>query len=90
MPIKAKFREKMRRLKTNRFVIRFWFSYDVPSCGGRMAAFGDLVNKLSPDRTPEDVELLASSFFEEHDSIAAMEVLSAATHNGIVAYYEWP
>jgi hypothetical protein len=90
MPIKAKFRESMRRLKASRFAIRIWFNQKWFGPEAQLTAFIDLVNQQSGNKTPEDIAQLAESFFGEQDNIAAIEVLSAATHNGVVTYYEWP
>lgn len=81
----------MRRVKCSRFTIRLWF--DAEGLGDRDAlliGFKSRVESLLPSNGPEEVAALAENFFDEHDKVAALEVLSAATSNGVVHYYEWP
>lgn len=89
----------MRRLKTQRFIIRIWFKEFKDSEGFSglrhreeiLLGFKSRVESyLLPTAGPDAVVRLADDFFDDTDNIAAMEVLSAANWNGIVSYYEWP
>jgi hypothetical protein len=95
MPIQSKFREDMVRLKTARFIIRFWFKSPadvVKREKDRPAILSGFKSRIE-DRnilTTEAVIELADAFFDEHDGIAAIEVLGAAFLSGTVSYYDWP
>lgn len=84
----------MRRIKTGRFVVRFWFKLPTSptELDRRTQTLIGFINRLEKlnKATCEDVVELVEAFFDEHDGIAAFEVLSAATHNGLVSYYDWP
>jgi hypothetical protein len=86
--LKPLFQERMRRIKVDKWVIRLWFNDKAP------ASLDDILVQLkaSIDAThtfkTEDVEAIIFRNFTE--GVAAVEVLSAATFNGRVSYFEWP
>lgn len=96
--IRPKFRELMRRIKTDKWTIRFWFNADAEvfqhiisdAFENSLVLLGHKIKQLptTPETTP--VKDCIENHFGPADGLAACEILSNGTHNGVVLYYEWP
>lgn len=89
--IARKFREEMRFLKTGKWAIRFWFDWAAPRVPREM--FIEEVKRLinaSEAQLPETIADVIAHAATPEIKLAAVEVISGGTRNGVVDYFEWP
>jgi hypothetical protein len=88
--IKPLFQERMRRIKADRWILRFWFNstaaLDIDSV---LSSLKGSIESTHTFKT-EDVEAIVFRNFSPEDGLAAVEILNAGTLNGRVSYFEWP
>lgn len=95
MPITANVKEEMRRLKSSKWTVRIWFS-DEPRRYTHQRNRDDVMLQIkailetSIMFSPKEVAGLICSYLDCEDNVAALEVLSNATLNGVVLYFDWP
>lgn len=88
--IAPKFREVMFRMEVGKYALRLWISTEYEA--GISVKLLQLEEKITLDNpaTVDSVERILLAHFVPEDRIAAYEILSKATLNGIVGYVEWP